>query len=44
MQMETNAVAGAMLSTPQPLSAEVEQIQMSPGPLVWHRVALYQTC
>lgn len=31
MQMETNAVTGAMLATQQPLSTEVEQIQMSSG-------------
>lgn len=32
MQMETNATAVAVLATWQRLSAEVEPIQMNPGP------------
>lgn len=38
MQMETNATAVAMLATWQHLSAEVEQIQMSPGPCFAHKL------
>lgn len=36
MQIETNATAVALLATWQHLSAEVEQIQMSPGPCFAH--------